>query len=39
LDVTGKGEHHDSRFNGKNDNKICVTDDLRTSFDIAQIVK
>jgi hypothetical protein len=39
LEATGKGDKHDSRFDGKNNNKICMTDDLRTSFDIAQIVK
>jgi hypothetical protein len=39
LDATGKGPKHDSRFNGRDDNKLLMIDDLRTSFDMAQIVK
>ncbi|GMO13222.1 MAG: hypothetical protein Ta2E_02100 [Mycoplasmoidaceae bacterium] len=39
LAATGKGNKHDSRFDGRHDNKILMNDDLRTNFDLSKIIE
>lgn len=37
--ISGKGENHDPRFNGRNNNKILFTDDFRTNLDISLLIQ